>query len=141
MFNPGALVVAFQPPAVQGVGSYGGFQFVLQDTGRNTLEIWTAWLTRLWEPGRPRKDLTGLFTSFPANDPQVLVNIDREKAKAMNVPLSQITTALGVFMGSQYVNDFDFNNRTYRVYAAGGSALPHDGERSARFYVRSDSGR
>ena len=63
-----------------------------------------------------RKDLTGLFTSFTANDPQQLVQIDREKAKAMGVPLSQVTQALGVYMGSQYVNDFDFNNRSYRVY-------------------------
>ena len=66
--------------------------------------------------GRARKDVTNLITTYSANDPQVLVEINREKAKAMGVPLSQITNALGVFMGSQYVNDFDFNNRTYRVY-------------------------
>ena len=66
--------------------------------------------------GRARKDITGLLTTFSANDPQELVTIDREKAKAMNIPLSQITTTLGVFMGSEYINDFDFNNRTYRVF-------------------------
>ena len=46
----------------------------------------------------------------------MLVTIDREKAKAMNIPLSQITTTLSVFMGSEYINDFDYNNRTYRVF-------------------------
>ena len=50
----------------------------------------------------------------------------------MGVPLSQVTTALSVFMGSQYVNDFDFNNRTYRVYAQADQAYPYDGEGSAQ---------
>ncbi len=55
-------------------------------------------------------------TTFTSNDPQLLVTIDREKAKAIGVPFNQITAAMGTFMGSSYVNDFDFNNRSYRVY-------------------------
>ena len=54
--------------------------------------------------------------TFTANDPQFLVTIDREKAKSLHVPLQQITDTLSVYMGSAYVNDFDFNNRSYRVY-------------------------
>ena len=65
---------------------------------------------------RARRGLVNLNTTFTANDPQLLVTIDREKAKAMGVPLSQITAAMGTFMGSNYVNDFNFNNRSYRVY-------------------------
>ena len=84
-----------QPPAVQGVGSYGGFQFMLQDTGVNTLTDMDRVAHQIVGAGRARKDLTGLITTFSANDPQVLVTIDREKAKAMNIPLSQITTTLG----------------------------------------------
>ena len=57
-----------------------------------------------------------LYTPFTANDPQYVVTIDREKAKSLHVQLSQITDTLGVYMGSAYVNDFDFNNRSYRVY-------------------------
>jgi hypothetical protein len=102
-----------QPPAVQGVGSYGGFQFMLQDQGKNTLGDLDRVAHQIVAGGRQSKDLTGMLTTFSANDPQVLVTIDREKAKAMSVPLSQITSTLGVFMGSQYINDFDFNNRTY----------------------------
>src|SRR6202035_1199254 len=117
MFQPnGGLVAMFQPPAVQGVGSFGGFQFELQDTRRNTIADLDHVAHQMVGASAARKDLTGLITTFSANDPQVLVTIDREKAKAMNIPLSQITTTLGVFMGSQYVNDFDFNNRTYRVF-------------------------
>ena len=76
---------------------------------------------------RQRKDLVGLYTPFTANDPQYLVTIDREKAKSLHVPLSQITDTLGVYMGSAYVNDFDFNNRSYRVYVQADKAVPGDG--------------
>ena len=94
----------------------------------------------MWAPARARKDLTGLFTTFSANDPQVLVTIDREKAKAMNVPLSQITTTLSVFMGSEYINDFDFNNRTYRVFVQADQPFRMTAKDLHNFYVRSDSG-
>jgi HAE1 family hydrophobic/amphiphilic exporter-1 len=90
--------------------------------------------------GRARKDVSGLITTFSANDPQVLVTINREKAKAMNIPLSQITTTLGVFMGSQYVNDFDFNNRTYRVFAQADQAYRMSERDLHNFYVRSNTG-
>jgi HAE1 family hydrophobic/amphiphilic exporter-1 len=80
------------------------------------------------------------MTTFTANDPQVQVTIDREKAKALGVPLSQITTTLGVFMGSEYVNDFDFNNRTYRVYVQADQQYRMSAQDLHNFYVRSDSG-
>jgi HAE1 family hydrophobic/amphiphilic exporter-1 len=89
---------------------------------------------------KARKDLTGLLTTFSANDPQELVTIDREKAKTMNIPLSQITNALSVFMGSQYVNDFDYNNRTYRVYAQADQPFRMTAGDLHSYYVRSDSG-
>ena len=134
MFAPnGGLVAVIQPPAVQGVGSYGGFQFMLQDTGVNTLSDMDRVAHQIVGAGRARKDVSGLITTFSANDPQVLVTINREKAKAMNIPLSQITTTLGVFMGSQYVNDFDFNNRTYRVFAQADHGLSHVRAGSAQF--------
>ena len=109
---PGAIVAVFQPPAVNGVGTLGGFQFILQDQGRNTLTDLDRVAHQIVGASRASKDLIGLQTTFSANDPQTLVTIDREKAKSLNIPLSQITTTLGVFMGSQYVNDFDYNNRT-----------------------------
>ena len=112
----GALVVPFNPPAVQGLGQFGGFQFELEDLGRNSLQDIANAANKLVAKGNASKDVTGLFTSFTANDPQYLVRIDREKAKSLQVPFSQITNALQVYMGSVYVNDFDFNNRSYRVY-------------------------
>ena len=141
MFAPnGGMVAIIQPPAVSGVGSFGGFQFMLQDSGANTLTDLDRVAHQIVGAGGTRKDITGLLTTFSANDPQVLVTIDRQKAKAMNIPLSQITSTLGVFMGSQYVNDFDFNNRTYRVYVQADAPFRTKDSDLHNYYVRSDSG-
>ncbi|HEX4284561.1 MAG TPA: efflux RND transporter permease subunit [Terracidiphilus sp.] len=141
LFTPnGGLVAVIQPPAVSGVGSYGGFQFMLQDSGANTLSDLDRVAHQIVGAAGARKDLTGLITTYSANDPQELVTIDREKAKAMNVPLSQVTDALGVFMGSQYVNDFDFNNRTYRVYVQADQLFRMTAGDLHSYYVRSNSG-
>jgi hydrophobic/amphiphilic exporter-1 (mainly G- bacteria), HAE1 family len=137
---PGGIVAMFEPPAIQGIGSFGGFAFELQDTGRNTLGDLDRVAHEIVGASRQDKYLTGLYTSYTSNDPQLLVSIDRQKAKAMNVSLNQISSTLGVFMGSQYVNDFDFNNRSYRVYVQADQSarmMPSD---LRRFYVRSDSG-
>jgi HAE1 family hydrophobic/amphiphilic exporter-1 len=69
-----------------------------------------------------------------------VVTIDREKAKSLHVPLSQITDTLGVYMGSAYVNDFDFNNRSYRVYVQADKQFRSTAKDMKEFYVRSDSG-
>ena len=141
MFAPnGGLVAMFEPPAVSGVGSYGGFQFMLQDEGGNTITDLDAVAHKIVNASKARKDLTGLITTFSANDPQMLVTIDREKAKAMGVSLSQITTTLSVFMGSQYVNDFDYNNRTYRVYVQADQPFRMTSKDLHSYYVRSDAG-
>jgi HAE1 family hydrophobic/amphiphilic exporter-1 len=136
----GGIVAIIQPPAVQGVGSFGGFSFMLQDQGSNTLSDLDRVAHQIVAASRQQKDLSGLITTFSANDPQVLVSIDREKAKAMGVPLSQITTALGVFMGSEYVNDFDYNNRTYRVYAQADQQFRMTASDLRNYYVRTDAG-
>src|SRR5437879_12929097 len=81
-----------------------------------------------------------MFTSYTANDPQFVVSIDREKAKSLQVPLKQITDTLSIYMGSQYVNDFDFNNRSYRVYVQADKQFRSEAQDMKRFYVRSDSG-
>ena len=136
----GAIVFATLPPAVQGLGQFGGFQFVVQDQASHKLEDLAAATQGLMQQAAQRKDLTRLFTSFTANDPQYLVTIDREKAKSLHVPLSQITDTLGVYMGSAYVNDFDFNNRSYRVYVQADKQFRAEAQDMKQFYVRSDSG-
>ena len=136
---PGGTVSVFQPPAVQGLGTFGGFQFLLQDSGQDTLYDMDRVAHTIIGASRQSKQLTGLFTSFSAADPQLLVTIDRDKAKAMGVSLTQVASTLGVFMGSQYVNDFDFNNRTYRVYVQADQPFRMTARDLHAFYVRSDT--
>jgi HAE1 family hydrophobic/amphiphilic exporter-1 len=138
---PGGLVIPFNPPSVQGLGQFGGFTFELEDLGRNTLQTLADTANQLSADGNQSGKLTGLFTSFTANDPQVLVKIDREKAKSLQVPFSQITDALEVFMGSVYVNDFDFNNRSYRVYVQADQKFRSESKDMRSYYLRSDAGK
>ena len=137
----GAIVVPFNPPAVFGLGQFGGFQFELEDLGRNSLQSISETANKLAAQGNAGKDIVGLFTSFTANDPQYLVRIDREKAKSLQVPFSQITNALQVYMGSVYVNDFDFNNRSYRVYVQADSKFRSEPKDIGQYYLRSDTGK
>ena len=136
----GAIVFATLPPPIQGLGQFGGFQFVVQDLAAHTPEELAAATQGLMRQAAGRKELAGLYTAFTANDPQYLVTIDREKAKSLHVPLSQITDTLGVFMGSAYVNDFDFNNRSYRVYVQADKQFRATAKDMKQFYVRSDTG-
>jgi len=136
----GAIVVTFEPPAVQGLGEFGGFQFELQDQGNHSLQDLDKLTHDLVHAGFERKDLAGLFTTYTASDPQFVVTIDREKAKTLHIPLSQITDTLSVYMGSAYINDFDFNNRSYRVYVQADKQFRSHPQDIKQYYVRSDSG-
>jgi HAE1 family hydrophobic/amphiphilic exporter-1 len=136
----GALVFPFPPPAVQGLGQFGGFQFEVQDQGGHSLEELANVTQELARQGNAHPQLTGLLSTYTANDPQFLVTIDREKAKSLRVPLQQITDTLGVYMGSAYVNDFNFNQRSYRVYVQADKQFRTQSRDMKQFYVRSDAG-
>src|SRR6185437_2413795 len=84
--------------------------------------------------------VTGLFSSFTANDPQLAVDIDRSKARSLGLPISEVTSAMQVFLGSAYVNDFDFNNRAYRVYVQADKAYRSDPKSLGQYYARTDRG-
>ncbi len=136
----GGLVQAFAPPAVQGIGSIGGFQFMLQDQGGNSLADMDRVAHQIVAAGASHKEVSDLFTSFTANDPEELVTIDRDKAKAMGVSITQIATTINVFMGSEYINDFDYNDRTYRVFVQADQPFRMKASDLHSYYVRSDSG-
>ena len=112
----GAIVVPVAPPAIQGLSTFGGFQFeVLDESGgdiTNLANVAYQMIGRGNQSGR----VTSLNTSFTANDPQLIVDIDRDKARTLGLPIHEITDALQILLGSSYVNDFDFANRAYRVY-------------------------
>jgi HAE1 family hydrophobic/amphiphilic exporter-1 len=138
---PGGILFAVEPPAIQGIGSVGGFQFILQDGGRNTFgDIDRIAHTMVGAARDPSAGLVNLNTTFTANDPQLTVTIDRQKTEAMGVPMSQITAAMGTFMGSSYINDFNFNNRSYRVYVQADQQFRRNAADLREYYVRSNAG-
>ncbi|HET6841594.1 MAG TPA: multidrug efflux RND transporter permease subunit [Candidatus Angelobacter sp.] len=135
-----AIIFPTLPPPIQGLGSYGGFQFELQQTGSGNMEDLEQVFHQFQQKAAQRPELAPLFAAFSASDPQYLVTIDRDKAKGLGVSFSQITSALQVYMGSVYVNDFDFNNRSYRVYVQADRMFRSQPRDLKQYYVRSDSG-
>ncbi len=136
----GAIAVPFLPPPIRGLGAFGGFQFEVLDQSGGPIQQLAAATQSLVRQGNQTPQMQGLFTSFTTGDPQLYVNIDRERVKALNMPLSQVTDALQIFLGSQYVNDFDFNNRAYRVYVQADQRFRNDPTALAQFYARAGNG-
>lgn len=130
----------FLPPPIAGIGNFGGFTFEVLDEGGHGLQELYDVAQNVVRQGNERTDLAGLFSSYTANDPQFVVTIDREKARSMQVQLQQITDTLQVYMGSAYVNDFDFNNRAYRVYVQADQQFRGQPRDIRNYYVRSDGG-
>ena len=137
---PGGMVVAFAPPGIQGLAFFGGFQFEVLDQSGGDISGLAAAAQALIARGNQSGRVAGLFTQFRADDPQLVVNIDRDRARSLGLPLREVTDALQVFLGSQYVNDFDFNNRAYRVYAQADQRYRADAGDLRQLYARSQTG-
>src|SRR5690606_29594936 len=136
----GAVVVPFLPPPIRGLGAFGGFQFEVLDQTGGPIENLAAATHALTAAANQQPQLQGVFSSFTAADPQLYVEIDRERVKSLNMPLSEVTDALQVYLGSQYVNDFDFNNRAYRVYVQADQRFRNDPSALQQFYARARNG-
>lgn len=140
MAIPDAIIVPFEPPAIHGVGSVGGFQFeILDESGHdfNTISMATQGIVM---QGYKSPVLSGLFSSFTSNDPQLQITVDRFKAKQLNVSLQDIYSTLQIFLGSMYVNDFDYLNRVYRVYVQADKQFRTNPKKIGEFYIRSQNG-
>jgi hydrophobic/amphiphilic exporter-1 (mainly G- bacteria), HAE1 family len=136
-----ARVLPLQPPAIRGVGNVGGFQFMVQDrSGTATLDEVSRVTQELTARANASPVLASVFSSFAANTPQLNVKVDQARAKSLDVPLDQLYGVLQVFLGSQYVNDFDFANRNYRVYVQADSSFRDSPEDIGAFYVRTAGG-
>ena len=137
---PGAIIVGFPPPAIPGLGRFGGFEFqVLDQSGTDIVNL--AQTTQaVAAAGNQSPKLRGLFSAFTANDPQLQVTIDRQRALALGLPLNEITSAMQIFLGSQYVNDFEFNNRAYRVYVQADQRYRSSPQALKQLYARTRSG-
>jgi HAE1 family hydrophobic/amphiphilic exporter-1 len=110
-----ALVVTFAPPAIQGLGVAGGFQMQLEDRGGVGLEQLQTLASEMVRDGNTQTGLRALNTTFRATVPQLYANVDRVKAKSLNIPLNNVFATLQTYLGSAYVNDFNKFGRTYQV--------------------------
>ena len=137
----GANVIPFPPPSVQGLGQFGGFQYQLLDQSGGPIDDLAGAARRMVGEGNTTAGVTGLFTGFTANDPQILVNIDREQAKSLGMSLTDITDTMQILLGSAYVNDFDFNNRSYRVLVQADRQFRSNPGDIERYAVRTSAGR
>jgi len=114
---PEALVLPFGPPPVDGIGSVGGFRLMVQDRGGGNYTRLESVARELAAAGEQQPGLVGLYSSFRADQPQMYVDVDRTKAKSMDVPLTNIFDTLQIYLGSAYVNDFTYLGRSFQVTA------------------------
>ncbi len=114
----GASVFAVNPPPIQGLGQQSGFTFELEDRGSSTLPamLGAAYQGIIGPANAPGSVLSRTYTTFRTDSPQLQIDVDREKVKALGIPLATVFNTMQVYLGSVYVNDFDFLNRSYRVY-------------------------
>ena len=137
----GAMVVPFLPPSINGLGTFGGFSYELLDQSGGPIENLETTAQQLLAEGNRTPGLTALFTQFTATDPQLVVNIDREQAKSVGMSLNDVTSTMQILLGPAYVNDFDFNGRSYRVYVQADQQFrDHPGD-IERYSVRTIGGR
>ena len=113
---PQAQVFAFNPPAISGVGNVGGFQYELEDRGNVGLAQLNKVAYQMIGAAHQSPKLSNVYTSFRNDNPQLVVNVDRNKAQSLGVPLANIFNTMQIYLGSLYVNDFDYLSRAYRVY-------------------------
>ncbi|HIK17701.1 MAG TPA: efflux RND transporter permease subunit [Leptolyngbyaceae cyanobacterium M33_DOE_097] len=137
-----ARVLPLNPPPVQGLGTFGGFSFYLQDRrGVNDLASLLATSGKLiGAANQPGSGLQQVFTTFSAATPQFNVEVNRDRAKALQVPIDDIFNTLQTALGSQYVNDFNLGQRSYRVYVQADEEFRSKPEDIDQLYVRSETG-
>jgi hydrophobe/amphiphile efflux-1 (HAE1) family protein len=132
-----ASIVVFPPPPIRGISSGGGFQFELQSVAGGSLQELDATARKIMDGARQRPELAATFTGFRPGVPQLDAQVDRAKAKALGVPLSDVFSTLQIFLGSLYVNDFNAFGRVYRVQLQAEPSFRASPSDVARLYVRS----
>jgi len=135
-----AYVLTIPPPPVQGLGSSGGFKLMLEDRAGLGSKALADAANKLVAEARKDPDFVGMFTLFNAGSPSIFTNIDRVKAEKVGLKPTDVFSTLQVYMGSQYVNDFNYLGRTYQVVAQADSRFRGTPEDITRLKVRNTAG-
>ncbi|TLP56821.1 efflux RND transporter permease subunit [Parasedimentitalea maritima] len=135
-----ASIVAFNPPPISGLGMSAGVEMEVQQTAGGTPQDLAAAVGSLVYAANQRAEIGQSYTTFRANVPQVFVDLDREKAKTLDVPISEVFQTMQAHLGSFYVNDFNLFGRVYRVMVQADGSYRDKIEDIGNLYVRSQAG-
>jgi len=135
-----ALVLPFNPPPIIGLSNTGGFEMMLQSTSGNSKELSDVTRSFLAEAAK-RPELSGVSSSYSVNAPRLFVDLDREKARLLNVNVSSVFNTLGATLGSTYINDFNREGRSFRVYMQADAQYRTLPDQIKNLYVRSMDGK
>jgi multidrug efflux pump len=135
-----AFIMVFPPPPVEGLGTVGGFKLYVQDRGNLGQDALYQAVQALQMKAWQTPQLTGVFSGYQINVPQLDASVDRTKAKQLGVPLSDIFDTMQINLGSLYVNDFNKFNRTYQVIAQADADFRSRAEDVLQFKVRNAAG-
>ena len=136
----GAQAFAFGPPALPGLGNGSGFSIMLQDKGGNSPEYLAQNAMQFMLAARQREEIGSTFTPFQASVPQRFMDIDKEKALKLGVPLRDLYTTVGAFMGGAYVNDFTRFGRLYKTYIQAEPEYRVDESQINNFFIKNKEG-
>ncbi|WP_372574584.1 efflux RND transporter permease subunit [Ruegeria jejuensis] len=135
-----ASIIAFNPPPIQGLGMSAGVEMEVQQTGGGTPQDLASAVGSFVYAANQSPEIAQSYTTFRANVPQLFVDLDREKAKTLEVPISEVFQTMQAYLGSYYVNDFNLFGRVYRVMIQAEGEYRDKVEDIGNLYVRSSVG-
>lgn len=135
-----ASIMTFSPPAINGMSMMGGFEFQMLSQGEYTAQQLETWANKLVAAANENSSLSSVNTSFQANVPQYIVDIDFEKALAQNIDLSELYTTLSSMLGTNYVNDFNKYDRVFKVQMQAESRFRDKATDLSGIYVKNKNG-
>src|SRR6185436_12939311 len=136
----GAVVFPFNLPPIIGLGSTGGFQYVLEALQGQPATDLAATMRGLLVAANQQPELAGLFSTYAADTPQIYLDIDRDKARVLGIQITDIFNALQATLGGFYVNDFNLFGRTWQVNVQAETPYRKSVEDVYRIYVRNAKG-
>ena len=137
---PVGTVFSFSPPAIPGVGTSGGFQFVLEDRAGKDVQFLANNLNKFLAAARKRREIGTISTTFLPSVPQEFLNVDRDKALKQGVALTDLYNTIQAYMGGLFINYYNSFGRTWQVYVEAEAPFRANTERLGQFYVRNNQG-
>jgi len=137
---PQGTAFSFSPPAIPGVGTSGGFQFVLEDRAGRDVQFLANNLNTFLAAARKRPEIGSISTSFLPSVPQKFLAVDREKVLKQGVAVSDVYRSIQAFMGGLFINYFNDFGRTWQVYVEAEAPYRSDLSNLSQFYVRNNAG-